>query len=120
MVQEAAGTRPPRILVFAPCKRESRSRYPISTSHSTLQQLMKALMCNDQDALKSLTRTGKALDRVREALKAYLTQPGTDGLSETDTQRHASRSILRSIWDTQAISSSGAWRMPRCAKQSAA
>jgi phosphate:Na+ symporter len=54
-----------------------------------LQQLMKALTRNDQDALKSLARTGKALDRVQEALKAYLTQLGTDGLSETDAQRHS-------------------------------
>jgi phosphate:Na+ symporter len=54
-----------------------------------LRQLMKALTRNDQEALKSLARNGKALDRVQEALKAYLTQLGTDGLSEPDAQRHS-------------------------------
>jgi hypothetical protein len=35
MVQKADGTRPPRILVFAPCKRESRSRYPCFSAQTT-------------------------------------------------------------------------------------
>ena len=43
---------------------------------------------NDPEAVKELVRTGKALDQLQEALKVYLTQLGTDGLSEADAQRH--------------------------------
>ncbi len=43
---------------------------------------------NHPEQLKELVHTGKALDRLLEALKAYLTQLGTDGLSEADVQRH--------------------------------
>ncbi len=53
-----------------------------------LRRLLEALAGNDADAIKDLARTGKALDRLQEALKAYLTQLGTDGLSETDARRH--------------------------------
>lgn len=55
---------------------------------SMLRQLLKAVMANDAEALKELARGGKALDRLQEALKAYLTQLGTDGLSEADVHRH--------------------------------
>lgn len=53
-----------------------------------LKRLMDALAGNDANAIKDLAQTGKALDRLQEALKIYLTQLGTDGLSETDVRRH--------------------------------
>jgi phosphate:Na+ symporter len=53
-----------------------------------LRHLMKAVTGNDQEALKELTRGGKALDRLQEALKVYLTQLGTDKLSAADVRRH--------------------------------
>jgi phosphate:Na+ symporter len=53
-----------------------------------LRQFMTAVTGNDQEALKALARDGKALDRLQEALKVYLTQLGTDKLSEADTLRH--------------------------------
>jgi phosphate:Na+ symporter len=53
-----------------------------------LRQLLKAVTGNDQEAIRALSRDGKALDRLQEALKAYLTQLGTDALSEADAQRH--------------------------------
>lgn len=53
-----------------------------------LRRLSKAVIKNDLDAIKEIGRTGKALDRLQEALKAYLTQLGTDGLSEVDAERH--------------------------------
>jgi phosphate:Na+ symporter len=54
-----------------------------------LRLLMKAVTQSDQDALREVVRNGKALDRLQDALKAYLTQLGTDGLSESDSDRHA-------------------------------
>jgi phosphate:Na+ symporter len=54
-----------------------------------LRRLLQAVTGNDPEAIKELTRVGKALDRLQEALKAYLTQLGTDGLSEADAQRYA-------------------------------
>ena len=54
-----------------------------------LRRLLQAVTGNDPDALKQLARTGRALDRLQEALKAYLTQLGTDGLSEADAERHS-------------------------------
>jgi phosphate:Na+ symporter len=54
-----------------------------------LRRLLQAVTANDPEAVKELGRSGKALDRLQEALKAYLTQLGTDGLSEVDAQRHA-------------------------------
>jgi phosphate:Na+ symporter len=53
-----------------------------------LRQLMKAVTQSDQDALREVLRNGKALDRLQDALKAYLTQLGTDSLSESDGDRH--------------------------------
>jgi phosphate:Na+ symporter len=53
-----------------------------------LRRLLQAVTANDPEALRELGRTGKALDRLQEALKAYLTQLGTDGLSEVDAKRH--------------------------------
>ena len=53
-----------------------------------LRLLLQALLANDLEALKELAREGKALDRLQEALKAYLTQLGTDGLSDIDATRH--------------------------------
>lgn len=53
-----------------------------------LRRFLQAVTGNDPEALKELTRSGKALDRLQEALKAYLTQLGTDGLSGSDAQRH--------------------------------
>ena len=53
------------------------------------RRLLRAVTGNDPEAIKGLTRVGKALDRLQEALKAYLTQLGTDGLSEVDAQRYA-------------------------------
>ena len=54
-----------------------------------LRRLLQAVTGNDPEAIKELTRVGKALDRLQEALKAYLTQLGTDGLSQADAQRYA-------------------------------
>jgi phosphate:Na+ symporter len=53
-----------------------------------LRQLMKAVTQSDQDALREVLRNGKALDRLQDALKAYLTQLGTDSLSESDGDRY--------------------------------
>jgi phosphate:Na+ symporter len=53
-----------------------------------LRRLLEALIGNDAEAAKELARMGKTLDRLQDALKAYLTQLGTDGLSEVDAQRH--------------------------------
>jgi phosphate:Na+ symporter len=53
-----------------------------------LRRLLQAVAGNDPEAIKELARSGKALDRLQEALKAYLTQLGTDGLSEADARRH--------------------------------
>jgi phosphate:Na+ symporter len=53
-----------------------------------LRRFLQAVAGNDTEAIKELVRVGKALDRLQEALKAYLTQLGTDGLSEADAQRH--------------------------------
>ncbi|UVK49436.1 Na/Pi cotransporter family protein (plasmid) [Mesorhizobium sp. AR07] len=53
-----------------------------------LRRLLQAVTGNDLEAIKDLIRSGKALDRQQEALKAYLTQLGTDGLSVADAQRH--------------------------------
>jgi phosphate:Na+ symporter len=53
-----------------------------------LRRLLQGITANDPEALRELGRTGKALDRLQEALKAYLTQLGTDGLSEVDAKRH--------------------------------
>ena len=53
-----------------------------------LRRLLQAVIENDPEAIRELGRVGKALDRLQEALKAYLTQLGTDGLSEADAQRH--------------------------------
>ena len=56
---------------------------------SMLRLLLQAVVANDQEALKELGRNGKALDRLQEAVKAYLTRLGTDRLSDADTQRHS-------------------------------
>jgi phosphate:Na+ symporter len=53
-----------------------------------LRRLLPAISGDDADAIKELARNGKGLDRLQESLKAYLTQLGTDGLSESDTRRH--------------------------------
>jgi phosphate:Na+ symporter len=53
-----------------------------------LHRLLRATTDNDLDAIKEIGRTGKALDRLQEALKAYMTQLGTDQLSEADARRH--------------------------------
>jgi phosphate:Na+ symporter len=53
-----------------------------------LRRLLQAVTGNDPEALRELGRIGKALDRLQEALKAYLTQLGTDGLSDVDARRH--------------------------------
>jgi phosphate:Na+ symporter len=55
---------------------------------SMLRLLLQAVTANDVEALKGVARNGKALDRLHEAVKAYLTQLGTDGLSEADATRH--------------------------------
>ena len=52
-----------------------------------LHRLLQAVTANDTEAIKELGRSGKALDRLQDALKACLTQLGTDGLSEVDAQR---------------------------------
>jgi phosphate:Na+ symporter len=54
-----------------------------------LRRLLQAVTENDAEALKELARSGKALDRLQEALKAYLTELGTDGLSDVDARRHS-------------------------------
>ena len=54
-----------------------------------LRLVMKAVTANDQEALRELARAGKALDRLQDELKAYMTQLGTDSLSEADAERHA-------------------------------
>jgi phosphate:Na+ symporter len=54
-----------------------------------LRLLLQALVANDLEALKELARNGKALDRLQEAVKAYLTQLGTDRLSDADARRHS-------------------------------
>ena len=54
-----------------------------------LQQFHKAASAGDTQAIKDLVYAGKVLDRLQEAVKAYLTQLGTDGLSSTDAVRHA-------------------------------
>jgi phosphate:Na+ symporter len=54
-----------------------------------LRLLLQAVTANDQEGLKQLARNGKALDGLQEALKAYLTQLGTDGLSDADATRHS-------------------------------
>jgi phosphate:Na+ symporter len=56
---------------------------------SMLRLLLQAITANDLVALQQLARDGKVLDRLQEALKAYLTQLGTDGLSDTDATRHS-------------------------------
>ena len=56
---------------------------------SMLRQLLQALVANDLEALKELARNGSALDRLQEAVKAYLTQLGTDRLSDADARRHS-------------------------------
>lgn len=53
-----------------------------------LRNLLQMVAGNDLEAHKDLVRTGKALDRLQDALKSYLTQLGTDGLSEADARRH--------------------------------
>jgi phosphate:Na+ symporter len=53
-----------------------------------LHRLLQATTNNDLNAIKEINRTGKTLDRLQEALKAYMTQLGTDQLSEVDARRH--------------------------------
>ena len=53
-----------------------------------LRSLLQMVTGNDPEPHKDLVRTGKAIDRLQEALKVYLTQLGTDGLSEADARRH--------------------------------
>ena len=53
-----------------------------------LRSLLQMVTGNDLEPHKDLVHTGKALDRLQEALKAYLAQLGTDGLSEADARRH--------------------------------
>jgi phosphate:Na+ symporter len=53
-----------------------------------LRRLLQAVTGNDLAAIKALAGIGKALDRLQDSLKAYLTQLGTDGLSEDDARRH--------------------------------
>jgi phosphate:Na+ symporter len=53
-----------------------------------LRRFLQAITGNDAESIKELARTGKALDRLQEALKTYLTQLGTDGLPEIDAERH--------------------------------
>ena len=54
-----------------------------------LRQFLKAVTEGNTEALKDLVQAGKVLDRLQEAVKAYLTQLGTDGLSSADAVRHA-------------------------------
>jgi phosphate:Na+ symporter len=56
---------------------------------SMLRLLLQAVTANDVEALKEVARNGKALDRLQEAVKAYLTQLGTDRLSDADVTRHS-------------------------------
>jgi phosphate:Na+ symporter len=53
-----------------------------------LRRLLQAVTADAPDAIKEIARTGKALDRLQEALKAYMTQLGTDQMSEADARRH--------------------------------
>jgi phosphate:Na+ symporter len=55
---------------------------------SMLRLLLQTVTANDLEALKQLARNGAALDRLQEALRAYLTQLGADGLSDADATRH--------------------------------
>jgi phosphate:Na+ symporter len=54
-----------------------------------LQQFHKTATGGDTQAIKDLVHAGKMLDRLQEAVKAYLTQLGTDSLSSTDVERHS-------------------------------
>ena len=56
---------------------------------SMLRLLLQAVTANDLEALKVLARNGKALDRLQEAVKAYLTRLGTDRLSDSDAARYS-------------------------------
>jgi phosphate:Na+ symporter len=53
-----------------------------------LRRILEAATGNVPDAIKEIGRSGKALDRLQDALKAYMTQLGTDRLSEADASRH--------------------------------
>jgi phosphate:Na+ symporter len=53
-----------------------------------LRRVLAATTGNAPDAIREIGRMGKALDRLQEALKAYMTQLGTDRLSEADAGRH--------------------------------
>ena len=53
-----------------------------------LRLLLQAVIGNDNEALKGLARNGKALDRLQEALRSYLTQLGVEALSPADARRH--------------------------------
>ena len=53
-----------------------------------LRRLLQAVTGNDTETLKEIAEAGKALGRGQKALKSYLTQLGTDGLSEIDARRH--------------------------------
>jgi phosphate:Na+ symporter len=53
-----------------------------------LRRFNTAATDGDPEAIKDLVRAGKVLDRL-QAVKAYLTQLGTDGLSPLDGERHA-------------------------------
>lgn len=57
--------------------------------NSMLRLLLQAITMNDPEALKELARNGSALDRLQAAVKAYLTQLGTDGLPNSDAIRHS-------------------------------
>jgi len=85
-----------------------------------LSKLLQAVIGNHPEPLKELVHTGKALDRLLEALKAYLTQLGADSLSEADAQRHGHVLTSRSTSAMPGTSSSAAWPMPQPARQSAA
>jgi phosphate:Na+ symporter len=54
-----------------------------------LRQFHKTATDTDTQTIKDLVHASKVLDRLQEAVKAYLTQLGTDGLSSTDVERHA-------------------------------
>lgn len=53
-----------------------------------LRRLLQAVSGNDMEAIREIEDAGKALGRGQKALKSYLTQLGTDGLSEIDAKRH--------------------------------
>jgi phosphate:Na+ symporter len=53
-----------------------------------LRRLLQAVTGNDTEAIREIADTGKALGRGQKALKSYLTQLGTDGLSDIDARRH--------------------------------